>query len=404
MFDPSTHFLDTTKGIVTLRAFGFIEEDRSKNLALLDTSQRPAYLLIMIQQWLAVVLNLMVGVIALLLTTLATQLHSSSGITGASLVTVMTLGEGLSAVIQSYTQLETSIGAISRLKSFSDEVQPEERDGEDMYPPEDWPQTGTISVNDVSASYLGEGDGEAVPLALDGLNLLIRAGEKIAVCGRTGSGKSSLIALLLKLLEPLPKSLGGIEVDNVLLSRVDRDTLRQRIIAIPQDVVFLPDGSSVFMNLDPTKVATLQDAESVLQSVGLWDFVEQRGGLGAGMAAITFSLGQRQLFSLARAVLRRRVRARSLGMGCGGAEGGILLLDEVSASVDRDTEERMQETIRREFQNYTIVAVSHRLDMIMDFDSVVIMDAGKIVEVGQPTQLLNQDTSWFKDLYNASKR
>lgn len=99
-------------------------------------------------------LNLIVAAIALFLTALATQLRSSSGITGASLVTLMTLGEGLSSIILFYTQLETSIGAISRLRSFSNDVQPEERDSEDIYPPGDWPQTGQIFLNNVSASYM----------------------------------------------------------------------------------------------------------------------------------------------------------------------------------------------------------------------------------------------------------
>jgi len=242
-----------------------------------------------------------------------------------------------------------------------------------------------------------------VPLALDSLSLSIRPGEKVAICGRTGSGKSSFIALLLKLLEPLATSIDDIQIDNVSLGRLDRNTLRRRIIAIPQDAVFLPDGSTVFMNLDPFQVATLEDAQSVLQSVGLWDFIVQRGGLEAEMAVATFSQGQRQLFSLARAILRRRGRAQSLGMGRCGSEGGILLLDEVSASVDQETEKGMQEIIQQEFTNYTIIAVSHRLQMVMDFDRVVVMDGGRIIEVGNPTQLVNRPKSRFKDLYVSSK-
>ena len=110
------------------------------------------------------------------------------------------------------------------------------------------------------------------------------------------------------------------------------------------------------------------------------------------MSAGTFSAGQRQLLSLGRALLRRRLRARN------NANSGILLLDEVSSSVDHETERVMQEIIRTEFQNYTVIAVSHRLDMIMDFDRVVVMDTGRIVEVGNPALLAGRTDSRFGDL------
>ncbi|KAI1504810.1 ABC multidrug transporter [Biscogniauxia marginata] len=395
-----THFLDTTKGIVTLRAFGFVEKDREKNIHLLDTSQRPAYLLTMIQQWLTLVLNFVVALIAVILITLATQLRSNSGFTGASLVTLMGFGEMLSAIVVFYTLLETSIGAITRLKSFDETVKTEDRDEEDIIPPDEWPQRGEIILNGVSASYSNEEEGEEPNLALKQIHLSIQPGEKVAVCGRTGSGKSSLIALLLKLLEPSTQTPDAVYIDNTALRRIDRSTLRRRLICIPQDAVFLPDGSTFQENLDPFRVAAPEDARSVLEAVGLWPFVAERGGLGTGMTASTLSQGQRQLFSLARAVLRRRVRARSLGLGGGGSEGGVLLLDEVSSGVDRATEKAMQEVIRTEFREYTVLAVSHHLDMIMDFDRVVVMDNGEVVEVGKPAVLADDPRTRFGELYS----
>ncbi|KAH8666519.1 putative ABC multidrug transporter [Xylariales sp. PMI_506] len=400
-----THFLDTTKGIVTLRASGFIPEDRSKNIQLLDTSQRPAYLLQMIQNWLAVVLYLVVMVISVILTSLAIKFRSSSGFTGASLVTLMQLGEELTVIVMSMTQLETSIGAITRLKSFNENVTPEDMAEEDIIPAEDWPQRGRIDIKGVSASYSADATDtekvESSTLALRDVNLSIGAGEKVAICGRTGSGKSSLIALLLKLLDPLPSTSTNISIDSISLHRVHRPTLRQRIIAIPQDPVFLPDGSSFQANLDPHEIAAASDCQSVLESVGLWNLTQELGGLDGSMNPSTLSQGQRQLFSLARAVLRRRVRSKSLGLGGSGSQGGILFLDEVSSSVDQDTERRMQEIIRVEFQYYTIVAVSHRLDMILDFDRVVVMDKGEVVEVGNPRVLSEDGSTRFGELWRA---
>lgn len=107
----------------------------------------------MIQQWLNLILDLVVVVMAAVLTTLAVRLHSNSGFTGASLVTLMNFGENLSGIVIFYTKLETSMGAIARLKTFNENVKPEDRDEEDIVPPEEWPQSGVIELKDVSASY-----------------------------------------------------------------------------------------------------------------------------------------------------------------------------------------------------------------------------------------------------------
>lgn len=394
-----THFLDTIKGITTLRAFGFIPGDVDKNTRLIDASQRPAYLLLMIQQWLTLVLDIVVMVLAVVMTTLAVRLHSSSGFAGASLFSLMSFGESISGIVIFYTKLETSIGAIARLKMFTENVKPEDRDEEDIVPPVQWPQNGVVELKGVSTSYGAEGQPDSVSnLALRNINLTIKTGERVAICGRTGSGKSSLIALLLKLLNPTPDTAGNVIIDNTPLHRINRAALREQIIAVPQEAVFLPDGSTFRANLDPSNVSNLEECQVVLVAVELWKFVQERGGLDAGMSAGTLSAGQRQLMSLGRALLRRFIRARN------GSDCGILLLDEVSSSVDHETERVMQEIIRVEFKDYTIIAVSHRLDMIMDFDRVVVMDKGEIVEVGNPVVLAGQAETRFGDLVRAGAK
>ena len=132
---------------------GFVSEELEKNARLVNDSQRPAYLLIMVQQWLTLVLDIVVMIMAAVLTTLAVRMHSSSGFTGASLVTLMSFGENLSGIVIFYTRLETSIGAISRLKTFSETVQSEDREEEYLVPPIQWPQAGSIILDGVSASY-----------------------------------------------------------------------------------------------------------------------------------------------------------------------------------------------------------------------------------------------------------
>jgi len=132
---------------------GFTTNEIQKNSRLIDTSQRPAYLLLMIQEWLNLVLGLVVMALAVILVTLSTQLHSNSGFAGASLYSLLTLGENLAGIVLWYTRLETSIGAISRLKTFNETVKPEDQDGEDIILPEEWPSSGVIELKGVSASY-----------------------------------------------------------------------------------------------------------------------------------------------------------------------------------------------------------------------------------------------------------
>ncbi|KAH6972083.1 ABC transporter [Ilyonectria sp. MPI-CAGE-AT-0026] len=405
------HFLDTIKGLATIRALGWTDQYIGYSQDLLNTSQRPAYLLAMIQQWLALSLQLVVMVISVMVVTLATQLRTNSGFAGASLVTLMTWGETISTLIRYYTQVETSIGAVSRIKTFSEKVKSENLDGEDMELPEEWPDQGSIKIMGVSASYgsdvettsLDDNSTVQTPgtLALNGLDISIEPAQKVALCGRTGSGKSSVILLLLRLLDPLPSCSQNIEIDGLPFHRIDRSTVRRRIIAVPQDAVFLPDKSSIKDNLDPFNAASDLECLAVLQTVQLTSFVHERGTVHAGMNAEDLSAGQKQLFSLGRAVLRRRAKHR-LG---GNRGGGIFLLDELSSSVDRETERVMQEIIKEEFAEFTIVMVSHRLEMVMDFfDAVVVMDQGRVVETGSPRELAATEGSRFSELWVIEKQ
>ncbi|KAG4444331.1 hypothetical protein IFR05_000205 [Cadophora sp. M221] len=401
-----THFLDTIKDVATFRAFGWVQDGIETNNCLLNTSQRPAYLLAMVQRWLLFTLQILVMLLAVGVVTLATQLRASSGFTGASLVTLMTFGDVLNYIIRWFTQIETSIGAVTRLKNFSQNVRPESAEGENVIPPREWPMRGAIQISGVLASYAGTGD--EASLAIKDLNLFIRPGEKVAICGRSGSGKSSVILLLLRLLDPLTSCSKNIVIDDIHLHQIDRSTLRERIIAIPQDPVFLPDGTSFKLNLDPFNKSTPEECQVVLEIVGLWSVIAQRGGLESGMSVEMLSQGQKQLFSLARAVLRARIRSRDFtsefGAARGGRPGGILLLDEVSSNVDRETDRAMQRIIHDEFRSYTIIMVSHRLEMVMGFDTVVVMEKGGVVEAGEPKVLVETEGSRFKELWSLGSR
>jgi ATP-binding cassette subfamily C (CFTR/MRP) protein 1 len=162
-------------------------------------------------------------------------------------------------------------------------------------------------------------------------------------------------------------------------------------------------------NLDPFNKSTEDESNSVLEAVGLSALVEQRGGLEHGLSPDTLSQGQRQLFSLARAILRCRIRTREIEAefgekGKGRKNGGILLLDEFSSGVDRETEKMMMAVIEREFEGYTVLMVSHRLDIVMGFDKVLIMDSGSIVEGGPPAELVKREGGRMRELWLVGNR
>ena len=213
------------KGLPTFRAFGWNQDSITLNNTLLDTSQRPAYLLAMIQRWLGFTLQLLVAGLALIFVTLATQLRSNTAFTGASLITLMSFGDQLSYLVESYTMLETSIGAVSRLKTFSEKVVSEKLEEENVIPPREWPVNGSIDINNVSASYeyvchpkndafgltassnadvdsagsLSESSNtsgaSSKNLAIKNMSLSIAPGEKVAICGSSGRYASSLACL-----------------------------------------------------------------------------------------------------------------------------------------------------------------------------------------------------------------
>lgn len=188
----SNHYLETMRGLTTIRAFGTVDHEVRRSEELIDASQRPAYLLAMIQEWLLATLTLVVGAVGavgVVLVALATQLGTSASFTGASLLALMNLATTLTSVMNHYTSLETSLGAVNRVKTFSVTVRGEGDDDVTASVPESWPSDGSIVLDKVSASYNSgnDTDGLGMPsLALKDISLSIRPRQKVGICGRTG--------------------------------------------------------------------------------------------------------------------------------------------------------------------------------------------------------------------------
>ncbi|KAG5656426.1 hypothetical protein KAF25_000013 [Fusarium avenaceum] len=377
-----TQFLETLSGLATIRAFGWVNAVIQANHALVDRSQRPFYLLMIVQRWLVLVLDLTTAALALLLVGLAVSLRGEVdvGLTGVSLVQLISLSETVNMLIQFWTSIETSIGAVARIKQFAEETGEESLPGETQEPPPRWPEQGAIQISNLSASY-GDGKVDAIK-ALDAVNLEIRSGEKVGICGRTGSGKSSLFLALLRLLD---SSSGSITIDGLSLASLQRETIRSRLITLTQDQFVLP--GTIRHNVDPLDAYSDTDVKSALHLVGLSEATEQLGGLDAPFDEDALSHGQKQLFFLARAVLRKH-------------DGKVVLLDEATSSVDQNTEETIKAVIETEFKDHTVVSITHRLETIISFDRVIMMEKGCVVEIGEPKSLLASN-SRFKALWTA---
>jgi ATP-binding cassette subfamily C (CFTR/MRP) protein 1 len=375
-----SNFLETLSGLVTIRAFGWTADMEKKNMTLLDTSQRPFYLLYCIQVWLMLVIDLLVAGLAVILVALIVKLrhNTDAGFVGLALVNIMSFNMTLSAVIIHWTATETSLGAIARIKSFVRNTSSEHRPVECRQVPQEWPSKGEILVSNISASYALDQSP-----SLYNISLAVNAGQKIGVCGPSGAGKSSFVALLLHMLEV---SQGSITIDGADMLTIPRDVLRKRLTVIPQEPIFIK--GTIRENLDTLGLADNDiAAEAVLTKVGLWSIVTNAGGLDVPLEAEELlSYGQRQLFCLARAMLRR---------------SKILIIDEATASVDLQTDELMQQIILDHFADCTIIAVAHRLQTIRHFDKIAVFENGRIVEFDEPDALLADEGSKFKALWDS---
>ncbi|KAH8881831.1 putative ABC multidrug transporter [Thozetella sp. PMI_491] len=374
-----SQFLETLGGLATIRAFAWQDELITQMDKRLNYSQKPFYLLYCIQRWLNLVLDLVAAGLAITLISVAVGLRGSvsAGFAGIALYNIMTLSAVMKSAVSMWTVLETSIGAVSRVRTFYDGTPSEERPGETSPPPEHWPSRGSIHIRGMTTSYQDNS-----PPALSSITLRIPAGQKVGVCGRSGSGKSSLALSLLRMLEIQD---GRVTIDGVDIRTLPRDTVREHITAVPQEPYFLK--GTVRLNADPRECHSDWEIGEALNQVQLWNLIDSKGGLDMEVTQDSFSHGQRQLFALARALLN---------------PSKIVILDEASSSVDTATDKIMHQLIRERFRDSTIISVAHRLDTILDFDRVIVLGKGRIVEDDSPAALLGRQSE-FRRLYDLQR-
>ncbi|OBT89053.1 hypothetical protein VE02_02018 [Pseudogymnoascus sp. 03VT05] len=372
-----SQFLETVNGVACIRAYGWSEEYTEQNYNTLNRSQKPYYLLWCIQRWLTLVLDLLNAGVATLVVALATNFEGgSTGFLGVALFNIVIFSSTLQGLVTAWTQVETALGAINRIRSFILNVENENQEDEVGTVSDDWPERWAIVFDDISASY----EASLGPV-LKEISFSVQPGEKIAICGRTGSGKSSLISTILRMLEI---DSGSITIDDVDISKIPRQEVRSRLNTLSQETFFL--HGSVRENVDPLETASDERIIEVLRAVNMWDCFESRDGLDGDVEEEKLSHGQRQLFCLARAIIK---------------PGQILIIDEATSSMDSETDELIQQVLRKEFEGRTIIAIAHKLHTVLDFDRVMLLEKGRIVETGNPQELLETETSAFRALYNS---
>ncbi|XP_042485829.1 ABC transporter C family member 10-like [Macadamia integrifolia] len=218
-------------------------------------------------------------------------------------------------------------------------------------------------------------------LVLHGISRTFEGGHKLGIVGRTGSGKTTLISALFRLVEP---SGGKIIIDGLDISTIGLHDLRSCIGIIPQDPTLF--NGTLRYNLDPLSQHNDQEIWEVLGKCQLQEAIQEKeGGLDSLVLedGSNWSMGQRQLFCLGRAILRR---------------SRILVLDEATASIDNLTDSILQKTIRTEFADCTVVTVAHRVPTVMDCTMVLVLRDGKLEEFEEPIKLMKKEGSLFGQL------
>ncbi|EJU00125.1 ABC transporter [Dacryopinax primogenitus] len=381
------HFSESLSGLATIRAYGEINRFCDDNVKRMDIENRAYWLTVVNQRWLGVRLDFLGTLLTLVVSILAVASRNSisPSQTGVVLSYILMVQQTFGWMVRQLAEVENDMNGVERVVHYAKHVEQEApQEIPETKPAASWPEAGKIDFNDVVMSYR-----PGLPPVLKGLAMHVSAGEKIGIVGRTGAGKSSIMVALYRLVE-----IGGgnIVIDGVDISKIGLADLRSKIAIFPQDPLLF--SGTLRTNLDPFGLyddAKLWDA---LKRSYLVEETRMVGGdpekdedvpSGAQSPVMRFNLdstiddeganlsvGQRSLVSLARALVK---------------DSRVIVLDEATASVDYETDQKIQDTIAREFHDRTMLIIAHRLKTIIGCDRICVMDAGRIAEFDSPANL-----------------
>jgi ABC-type multidrug transport system fused ATPase/permease subunit len=405
-----SQFSETLAGVCTIRAYGAEERFQNLNLFKVDQNTKPYFLMWATNRWLSIRTDFLSNIVVMGAGCAIIFGELGPGWAALVLTYAMQFTNALVWTIRFHAEMEMAMNSVERVQEYCEIDQEPPAIIESNRPSSEWPQHGAIQVRDLSIRYA-----EDLPDVLQGVSFEVLANEKVAVVGRTGAGKSTLSLAFFRIIS---LSGGSITIDGENISNLGLHDLRSKLTIIPQDpVLFTGDLRS---NLDPFDQHDEPKIWEALKGVHFLESLQQKKAndpqsLTEGEAAsvidpntITldykvqenggnFSQGQRQLLCLARSLLQGNK---------------IIFLDEATASVDNDTDAKIQATIRTEFADRTIICIAHKLRTIIDYDKVLVLDKGKVIEFGTPLNLIEQngtfrsmceDTGEFQELVELAK-
>jgi ABC-type multidrug transport system fused ATPase/permease subunit len=364
-------FGEAVFGTPTIRAYGLQKQFSRSVRDAIDDMNSAYYLTFANQRWLSVRLDV-IGILLVFTTgilVVTSRFSVDPSIAGLVLSYILTIVQMIQFTVRQLAEVENNMNATERIHHYGTQLEEEAPLHMGEVRPT-WPEHGEIVFDNVQMRYR-----EGLPLVLKGLKMHVKAGERIGVVGRTGAGKSSIMSTLFRLVE---LSGGSITIDGVDISTIGLHDLRSKLAIIPQDPTLFK--GTIRSNLDPFHEHTdlelwgaLRQADLVSNEASVGDksgrihldsIVEEEG--------LNFSLGQRQLMALARALVR-------------GSQ--IIVCDEATSSVDFETDQKIQQTIVEGFRGKTLLCIAHRLKTIINYDRICVMDAGTIAELDAPLAL-----------------
>ncbi|XP_074741572.1 multidrug resistance-associated protein 1 isoform X3 [Strix uralensis] len=365
-----SHFNETLLGVSVIRAFEEQKRFIKQNDVKVDENQKAYYPSIVANRWLAVRLEYVGNCIVLFAALFAVIARNklSAGLVGLSVSYSLQITAYLNWLVRMSSELETNIVAVERVKEYAEMEKEAEWSIEQTAPASTWPTEGKVEFRGYGLRYR-----EDLDLVLKNINVTINGGEKIGIVGRTGAGKSSLTLGLFRINEAAE---GEIIIDGINIAKIGLHDLRFKITIIPQDPILF--SGSLRMNLDPFDQHSDEDIWRSLELAHLKNFVSSlpdKLNHECAEGGENLSVGQRQLVCLARALLRK---------------SKILVLDEATAAVDLETDKLIQSTIKSQFEECTVLTIAHRLNTIMDYTRVLVLDRGEVVECGSPDHLLQE--------------
>ncbi|GFQ66173.1 hypothetical protein TNCT_86261 [Trichonephila clavata] len=374
-----SHLSTSLYGLTTIRAFKVQHPFELSFDHYQDKHTATWFMFISVTRWFGIVLDwlcvIYISCVTITMVVLSED-PSYASKAGLAIASALQLSGSFQWGVRQSAEVESQMTSVERVIEYSNLAPEADLDSEkDKKPPKDWPKKGYIIYQNVNLRYAPD-----EPPVLKNLNFEIYPEEKIGIVGRTGAGKSSMIATLFRMTEPE----GEVKIDGICTKDIGLHDLRRKISIIPQDPVLFT--GPIRRNLDPFSEHKDDELWQALEEAYLKESIEEMpGGLDSEVSegGSNFSVGQRQLICLARAILRRN---------------RVLVLDEATANVDPNTDSLIQKTIRDRFAHCTVLTIAHRLHTIMDSDRVLVLDAGEVKEFDTPFTLLQNRNSLFSHM------